>query len=182
MQCESSSRTPATETTQTIRAEVIARVPHLVQGVLLLGQGSIDRKWTRPAQQQRGGNSDREQVKFWVDYAGGWGKYGAGFHFAGGCKHYTGPPLPWLVVACDAPDGSFWALQAWQRELPDYGVQPTLDQRAWELHLSHWSGALPASVFYNKHGKQVNHVLGAGSRETYENAIRQLLAEDSASR
>ena len=45
-----------------------------------------------------------------------------------------------------------------------------------------WSGALPASVFYNKYGKQVNHVLGAGSHETYENAIRQLLAEDSASR
>lgn len=45
-----------------------------------------------------------------------------------------------------------------------------------------WNGALPASVFYNKYGKQVNHVLGAGSRETYENAIRQLLAEDSASR
>jgi thiol-disulfide isomerase/thioredoxin len=45
-----------------------------------------------------------------------------------------------------------------------------------------WSGALPASFFYNKYGKQVDHILGASSREIYENAIRQLLAEDSASR
>jgi len=105
---------------------------------------------------------DREQVKFWVDYAGGWGKYGAGFHFAGGCKHYTGPPLPWLVVACDAPDGSFWALQAWQRELPDYGAQPTLDQRAWELHLSHWSGALPVlSITTDWAYRRFDHLFGS---------------------
>jgi hypothetical protein len=31
-------------------------------------------------------------------------------------------------------------LQAWQRALPDYGVSPTSEQSAWELHLSHWTG------------------------------------------
>ena len=29
------------------------------------------------------------------------------------------------VVECKAPDGSYWAVQEWQRELPDYGLAPT---------------------------------------------------------
>jgi hypothetical protein len=46
-----------------------------------------------------------------------------------------------------------------------------------------WNGALPASFFYDKDGKQVGHVLGAGSRATYEAAIQQLLSSNaSASR
>jgi len=56
------------------------------------------------------------------------------------CGSYTGPPLPWLVAACSAPDGSHWALQSWQRRLPNYGVAPTADRAAWELRLSHWTG------------------------------------------
>jgi hypothetical protein len=44
-----------------------------------------------------------------------------------------------------------------------------------------WNGALPASFFYDKDGKQVGRVLGAGSRETYENAIRHLLSGGSVS-
>ena len=44
-----------------------------------------------------------------------------------------------------------------------------------------WNGALPASFFYDKEGKQVGHVLGAGTRETYEAAIRQLLSGSNAS-
>jgi hypothetical protein len=63
--------------------------------------------------------------------------------FGGSCGHYDGPPLPWLVVACKAPDGSYWALQSWQRALPDYGAAPTAKQAVWELHLSHWAGTLP---------------------------------------
>ena len=54
-----------------------------------------------------------------------------------------GPPLAWKVVACKAPDGSYWALQGWQRGLPNYGVAPSGSQGAWELRLSHWTGALP---------------------------------------
>jgi thiol-disulfide isomerase/thioredoxin len=45
-----------------------------------------------------------------------------------------------------------------------------------------WNGALPASFLYDKDGNQVGRVLGAGTRETYEAAIRQLLAGTSASR
>jgi hypothetical protein len=72
------------------------------------------------------------QVSFRVEY--GWGRA-----HGGSCRPYTGPALPFLVVACTASDGSFWALQSWQRLLPDYGG----DHGAWELHLSHWRGALP---------------------------------------
>ena len=59
------------------------------------------------------------------------------------CKPYTGPKLAFAVAACDAPDGSYWALQQWQRQLPDYGVEPNAQQASSELHLSHWTGALP---------------------------------------
>ena len=64
------------------------------------------------------------------------------FHDA--CRPYTGPALPWLVTACTAPDGSYWALQSWQRLLPNLGLTPWLAaQSARELHLSHWTGELP---------------------------------------
>jgi hypothetical protein len=59
------------------------------------------------------------------------------------CPKYTGPQLAWMVTACTAPDGSFWAVQSWQRLLPDYGVSPTPTQAAWEVHLAHWTGPLP---------------------------------------
>jgi thiol-disulfide isomerase/thioredoxin len=42
-----------------------------------------------------------------------------------------------------------------------------------------WSGALPASFFYAKDGRQIGHVLGEGTRDTYEAAIRSLLATPS---
>ena len=42
-----------------------------------------------------------------------------------------------------------------------------------------WNGALPASFFYAKDGRQVGHVLGEGTRDTYEGAIRSLLAAGS---
>ena len=59
------------------------------------------------------------------------------------CPAYDGPTLAWQVAACTAPDGSYWAIQEWQRKLPDYGVDPTPKQAAWEVHLSHWTGVLP---------------------------------------
>jgi thiol-disulfide isomerase/thioredoxin len=44
-----------------------------------------------------------------------------------------------------------------------------------------WNGALPASFFYDKDGNQVGHVVGAGTRETYEAAIRRLLSAGGSS-
>jgi hypothetical protein len=87
-----------------------------------------------------------QQVKFQVDYSGGWGT----FHrqvwksFRNVCGPYSGPPLAWLVVACTMPDGSHWAVQSWQRNLPNVGTPATSWlQSAWELHLSHWNTDLP---------------------------------------
>jgi hypothetical protein len=48
------------------------------------------------------------------------------------------------VAACKAPDGSYWALQNWQRGQALLGFKPFLPvHTAYELHVSHWSGALP---------------------------------------
>ena len=86
------------------------------------------------------------QASFRFDYAGGWGKYrDAGYwrHFRNVCRPYEGPPLAWLVAACTTPNGTNWALQAWQRLLPHRGYpvwQP--EQAAPELRISHWSGEL----------------------------------------
>src|SRR5207247_5419152 len=89
----------------------------------------------------------RPQVAFKLDYAGGYGKYHTNYWqtYTGVCLAYDGPALAWKVAACKAPDGSYWALQAWQRALPDLGVTPTAAQAVWELRLSHWTGA-PATL------------------------------------
>jgi hypothetical protein len=109
------------------------------------------------------------QVKFTVDYSGGWGTQ----HklvwktFENACGRYDGPKLDSLVAACKAPDGSYWALQYWQKDLPDLGFLPwTANQRAWNLELSHWKGPLPKLQLYPNwigSGKDYN-VFG---RETY---------------
>jgi hypothetical protein len=88
----------------------------------------------------------RPQVQLKLDYAGGWGKYRTSYWktFKNACSAYDGPALAWYVTGCTAPDGSYWALQAWQRMLPNYGLTPSATQAVWELRLSHWTGELPA--------------------------------------
>src|SRR5579884_738111 len=74
-------------------------------------------------------------------------RYGA--RARGVCLPYDGPPLPWLVKACKAPDGSYWALQSWQG-----------------LHLSHWSGPIAQLVVYQNWAfGGVRHLFG---RLTYD--------------
>jgi hypothetical protein len=111
----------------------------------------------------------RPQARFKVDYSGGWGTYGKviwpGFRNA--CRPYDGPPLPWLVTACKAPDGSYWAIQDWQADLPDLGFVPwTASQRRWHLQLSHWSGPPARLEVYQDwiHGGQIHNLFG---RVTY---------------
>jgi hypothetical protein len=85
------------------------------------------------------------QVAFQFDYSGGWKTYGhqIASTFTNRCGPYDGPALPYLVTACKAPDGTYWAVQAWQRLLPMRGFAPWLpDQGKLEFHLSHWSGPL----------------------------------------
>jgi hypothetical protein len=89
--------------------------------------------------------SGKPQVRFKKDYAGGFGKYRTQYWrtFKNACHQYDGPALAFMVTACAAPDGSYWAVQAWQTPLPDLGMTPWLPvQRAWELHISHWRGAI----------------------------------------
>lgn len=86
----------------------------------------------------------RTQVALRLDYAGGWGKYRRDYYqgFGTRCGAYDGPALHWLVTACKAPDGSYWAVQKWQRMLPNYGLTPNATSGVWELRLSHWTGAI----------------------------------------
>jgi hypothetical protein len=86
----------------------------------------------------------RRQVEFRVDYSGGWGSSGRAIWKT--MRNVCRPArvhLAWLVTACRAPDGSLWALQAWQRTLPNFGLPPSGIRGAWELRLSHWHGPLP---------------------------------------
>ncbi len=69
--------------------------------------------------------------------------------FQNSCRPYDGPELAFLVVACKAPDGSYWAIQRWQYWLPFFGFQPWLDyQDDWALHISHWSGPIASLELY----------------------------------
>jgi len=73
------------------------------------------------------------------------------------CSPYTGPPLVDLVAACDGmgtdgkPDGTYWALQAWQKFLPYFGAAsgPAPEGAGFDLHLSHWSGPLPVLTLFS---------------------------------
>jgi hypothetical protein len=87
----------------------------------------------------------RTQTSFKLDYSGGYGTYKQDYWktFKNACKAYDGPALAWKTLACKAPDGSYWALQSWQRMLPNYGVKATPAQAVWEMRLSHWTGDLP---------------------------------------
>ena len=105
----------------------------------------------------------RQQVSFRIDYAGGYGKYRRAIwkSFPDACGRYTGPPLPWLVTACTAADGSHWALQSFQRMLRNYGLASTGLRSAWELHLAHWTGELPVlNVRLNWAYRRVHQVYG----------------------
>jgi hypothetical protein len=88
---------------------------------------------------------DVPQVAFRFDYSGGLHSLGhrAAKTFRNQCSPYDGPALAFLVTACKAPDGSYWAIQAWQRLLPMRGFAPWLPQQgAYEFHVSHWSGPI----------------------------------------
>lgn len=91
-------------------------------------------------------NPSVPQVKFELDYSGG----KAWRNFDNTCRPYDGPALAWAITACKAAgDGSYWALQAWQRALPNVGYTPWLaSQEVWELRLSHWKGPLAQLEVY----------------------------------
>src|SRR5690349_16246464 len=96
----------------------------------------------------RAPSTHRAQVEFRLHY---------GLRGKGVCLPYDGPPLAWKLRACKAPDGSYWALQSWVRLKPNYGGTAG----AMELHLSHWTGALPVlTVYQNWVYKKYRHLFG----------------------
>ena len=105
------------------------------------------------------------QVAFRRDFSGGWGTFHRRYWQTARnvCGRYDGPPLAWLVTACKAPDGSYWALQAWRRMLPNLGLAPWEPKQAvWELHASHWTGEvaeLQANLDWSYHGR-FHHLFG----------------------
>jgi hypothetical protein len=80
--------------------------------------------------------------------------------FKGGCTRIK-VMVPDLVTAC-AASGSNWAVQSWQRALPNFGVAPSAFRAQPELRLSHWSG--PTAVLSMKadwsYGGKWQHVYG----------------------
>jgi thiol-disulfide isomerase/thioredoxin len=58
---------------------------------------------------------------------------------------------------------------------PNYRKKEGGEAQFTQAVLAGWNGALPATVFYAKDGTQIGHVLGAGTRETFEAAIHKLL-------
>jgi hypothetical protein len=100
---------------------------------------------------------DRPQVSFRLEYAAG----APPARVRDVCGPYRGPRLAWLVTACTAPDGSHWALQAWQRRLPNYGLPPDAERAAPELRLSHWTGPVAElTVHENWAYRRYDHLFG----------------------
>ncbi len=85
----------------------------------------------------------QRQVAFRLDYSGGTKSLHKRLWqgFKNTCTP-LGKVVAYQVAACVAADGSYWALQSWQRGLPNYGLPPTKAQAAYELRLSHWTGGL----------------------------------------
>jgi hypothetical protein len=109
------------------------------------------------------------QAHFHYDYAGGWGKYRKLYWktFKNACRPYEGPALVLVVAACKAPDGSYWALQSWQQNLPLLGFAPwNAAQSAHELEVSHWSGPL-AQLTVAEHWTYGDTAIGLFGQVTY---------------
>jgi hypothetical protein len=106
-------------------------------------QGRLHRVLAWGALNARAPDQARTQVRFALDYSGGWSRFGRPLWKTrrNVCGPYRGPDLPWLVTACTAPDGSHWALQSWRRSQANFGMPPWKPGHgARELRLSHWSG------------------------------------------
>ncbi len=106
----------------------------------------------------------RKQLEFKLDYSGGYGTYKRNVWktLKNACRPYDGPELQWFVTGCKAADGSYWAVQSWQRALPNYGLPASGKSAVWELRLSHWSGEVAQlTVNLNWAYKKFNHIFGS---------------------
>jgi len=96
-------------------------------------------------------NRSVPQVKLRLDYSGGRQATGHALWktFRNRCSAYDGPSVPYAVATCRAPNGSYWAIQEWQLDLPPFGLAPWLvRQRQVSIRISHWSTALARIELY----------------------------------
>jgi hypothetical protein len=80
--------------------------------------------------------------------------------FKGSCGHYRAK-VPFLVTACSAGT-SYWAVQEWQRALPNFGAAPSAFAAQPELRLSHWAGPIASLMLKSdwSYGGKWQHVYG----------------------
>jgi thiol-disulfide isomerase/thioredoxin len=62
---------------------------------------------------------------------------------------------------------------------PNYRKKAGSEAAFRQVVLPEWTGLLPVSMFYGKDGRPAGHMLGEGTRDKYEAAIRALLASGS---
>jgi thiol-disulfide isomerase/thioredoxin len=62
---------------------------------------------------------------------------------------------------------------------PNYRKKAGEEEQFRQGILPGWNGTLPATLFYGKDGRMAGHVIGEGTRESYEKTIRKLLASGS---
>ena len=145
-----------------VNAKGTAMVTYSVRGQVthLLAWGAVNAR-------QRPASPKIKQVEFKLDYSGGWKHHRLTWKtFKNTCGAYDGPDLPWLVTACKASNGSYWALQSWQTALPDLGLAPWLgQQKTWWLHLSHWTGDIGEAR--RLHGLDLRRPLPGGLRPVH---------------
>lgn len=90
------------------------------------------------------GAVDVSRDRMRLDYSGGWGSRVADWRtFRNVCRPFDptqdvalGAAAELVVAACQAPDGSKWAVQTWQRLIPNYGGTTGTN----EIFISHWTG------------------------------------------
>lgn len=83
-----------------------------------------------------------------LDYSGGTGASGAQWQtFEDVCRPYSGGEFDGsklVVASCTARDGSFWAVQTWQRSLYNYGGTTG----STDVRISHWRGNVADLVVF----------------------------------
>jgi hypothetical protein len=124
-------RTPVTLKADGTRAMVYYAKGGVGRHVLV--SGAVNARWP---------NRAVRQVRFRLDHSGGWKTTGRLLWktFRDHCGSYDGPALPYLVAACRAPNGSYWAVQEWRVDSPNFGMPPwTVRQRSFSMRISHWS-------------------------------------------
>jgi thiol-disulfide isomerase/thioredoxin len=60
---------------------------------------------------------------------------------------------------------------------PNYRKKKGDEEAFTQAVMPGWNGSLPATFFYGRDGKQVAHVLGAGTREGFEAQIKAVLGK-----